>query len=80
MRATLHNHRVHEVRDEARASLLAYGFLRGRRRAQIELNPDTTHARYRRALLRAERIAEKFSGQDVREIRQCWAEWISGGS
>ena len=32
----LHNHRVVEVRQEARASLLAYGFLRGRSYAALE--------------------------------------------
>jgi hypothetical protein len=35
-RNSLHNHRVIEVRQEARAALLAYAFLRGRRYDQVE--------------------------------------------
>lgn len=79
VRASLHNHRVHDVRDEQRASLLAYGFLRGRSYSTIETNADVNHGSYRRALLRAERIAEKFGQQDVRIIRLCFAEWVSAG-
>lgn len=35
-RTSLRIHRTGEVRDEARAALLAYGFLRGRRYRQME--------------------------------------------
>ena len=32
----LHHHRIFDVRNEQRAALLAYGFLRGRRYKQLE--------------------------------------------
>src|SRR4051794_30482561 len=38
LRARLHTHRVREVRTEAHATHLAYGFIRGRSRLQIEPN------------------------------------------
>jgi hypothetical protein len=34
----LHHHRVNDVRRHAQSALLAYAFLRGRRRSQIEGN------------------------------------------
>jgi len=34
----LRQHRINDVRNESRASLLAYGFLRGRKRIQLEKN------------------------------------------
>lgn len=36
IREGLHLHRIHEVRPEARAALVAYGFLRGRTYRAIE--------------------------------------------
>jgi hypothetical protein len=79
VRTSLHNHRTNEVRNEQRASLLAYGFLRGRPLLRIETNPDTGHGFYRRALLRAEKIAEKFGRQDIRILRQAFAAWKCAG-
>lgn len=37
-RSMLHSHRVENVRDEARAAQIAYGYLRGRRYREIEPN------------------------------------------
>ncbi len=39
LRRGLRNHRVYEVRTEARAALLAYGYLRGRTYAALETKP-----------------------------------------
>jgi hypothetical protein len=41
LRGILHSHRVCEVRREQRASLLAYGFLRGVEYAAIEAKTET---------------------------------------
>lgn len=41
LRESLHLHRVRDVRGEARATHLAYGYLRGRQWAQIENNTTT---------------------------------------
>jgi hypothetical protein len=43
-RASLHEHRVLHVRPEQRATLIAYGYLRGRAYRQLEASP-----RYKRA-------------------------------
>jgi hypothetical protein len=55
-RFTLHQHRVFDVRKEARCSLIAYGYLRGRPLASFEKSgsrkPDWGNA---------ERIAKRFS-------------------
>lgn len=44
LRASLRTHRIRDVRREQRASLLAYGFLRGRSLASIERNPKVMHS------------------------------------
>lgn len=41
-RSGLRNHRVFEVRSEARAAQVAYAFVRGRTYAQLERSPLTT--------------------------------------
>lgn len=60
MRRALHEHRLNVVRPEARAALLAYGYLRHRRYTQIEAKaysqPNWT---------RAAQIASKFGGVKV---------------
>ena len=54
----LRHHRVHAVRDEARASLLAYGFLRGRAYSQIEGGNTPAHI-----LAKAATMATRFGGK-----------------
>jgi len=65
----LREHRLHEVRPEARASCLAYGFLRGRTYRRMEqicyTKPDWA---------KVERIAIKY-GTDERDIKQRFAQW-----
>jgi hypothetical protein len=39
VRLGLHSHRVNDVRSEARAAQLAYGYLRGRSYSAMEFNP-----------------------------------------
>jgi hypothetical protein len=64
----LRMHRVKEVRNEARASLVAYGFLRGKRYAQIEppgskrLNMDAV-----------KRLVAKYGGKPAVEGVDDWA-------
>jgi hypothetical protein len=73
VRASLHNHRVYDVRNEARAALLAYAFLRGK--PFPEPNPNTKHGNYALAMRRAEKIAEKFRREPIELIRARWPEW-----
>lgn len=68
----LQRYRTLTLRREARNSLLAYGFLRGKSYAEIESNgcyelPDFNQVK---------RMAEKFCEDDLRVIRQRWAEWL----
>ena len=57
-RNSLHLHRTIDVRQEARAALLAYAYLRGRPYHQVErpnsTTPDWTNVK---------RIAKKFGGE-----------------
>ena len=70
LRESLHNHRVNIVRKEARASLLAYGFLRGREYKTIE---GFTHTGF--SWKRVEDLVKRFAVGDQREILQKFAEW-----
>ena len=70
MRNNLHHHRVISVRHEARASLLAYGFLRGHTYQRME---KTSHTKpYWK---RIESIAERFGTGDIRDLKQKFSEW-----
>lgn len=70
-RIGLHQHRVVEVRGECRAAGLAYGFLRGRSYAAMEVKSHDTPP-----LARAKVIAEKFSDESAQVTKQRWAEWF----
>lgn len=72
LRETLHNHRVHDVRKEARCSQLAYGFLRGREYRQLETK---THEGNSPNWDKVESIALRFGGGDSRELKQLFEEW-----
>lgn len=65
IRCGLHLHRVNNVRGEARASLLAYGFLRGRSYAAVEdaKSPDSFQRQH--AMEKAAAIASRFGGVPV---------------
>ena len=86
-RNSLHNHRTYDVRNEARASLLAYGFLRGKTLTQIEKSTYTqTFGDYTYkcglgaiALRRAGKIAEKFSKEPNDIIKKRFEEWVNTG-
>lgn len=66
----LHGHRTEDVRSEARHSLLAYGFLRGRDYLQMEQSAHT-----KPNFGRIEKIASRFSDMDKREFAQRFEEW-----
>ena len=67
----LHQHRILDVRREARASQLAYGFLRGRdyrvMEAKCHENPDWKRVQW---------VVEKFCLTDKREAVQKFSEWV----
>jgi hypothetical protein len=59
----LKSHRRNEVRDEARHSLLAYGFLRGRRYSQIE-NQGNSSPDWKRVRQLITKFCEQAVNQD----------------
>jgi len=72
----LHQHRVMEVRQEARAAILAYGFLRGRSYEQME------RAKSKRIQWsRVEALVKKYGEDDIRDRMQKFTEWksVAGG-
>lgn len=73
---SLQGHRLGVVRPEARCSLLAYGFLRGRRYRQLEAkcHPESDEA-YKQRWNRVQEIVARFSGGDKRDIAQRLTEW-----
>lgn len=83
LRMALRAHRISAVRSEARASLLAYGFMRGR---TLKMMEDYVHAPILqvRALDRALAIAQAFSTDknggklDKRVVAQKFEQWRQG--
>jgi hypothetical protein len=68
---SLRDHRKREVRREARASNLAYGYLRGRPYKVIEQDPHTRPNRERVA-----EIVAKFGGMKKPEARERIDTWL----
>jgi hypothetical protein len=72
LRHSLNQHRKTDVRWEARSSMLAYGFLRGRpyklmeEKVRADNQPDWT---------RIEQLVKKFGEDDMRDRMQRFAEW-----
>ena len=72
VRTGLRLHRINDVRSEARAALLAYGFIRGRRYAVLE-NQGTKGVPLRRVATLAARY-----GVDKKLVEQTIKEWVDG--
>jgi hypothetical protein len=72
VRSQLHQHRVLDVRREARAAILACGFLRGRDYRRMEMTP-----RERPAWKRVEDLVKKYGQDDIRDRMQRFSEWRS---
>lgn len=72
IRYGLHEHRILDVRREARSTCLTYGFLRSRPYRTLEATchrqPDWE---------RVKQIAEKYGAGRPQDIRQRLAEWIA---
>lgn len=66
----LHFHRTYIVRNESRASQLAYAFLRGRTYAKTE-----DKAKSRPNWYNVYKIAERFSEEDKRAVAQRFEQW-----
>ena len=70
LNAGLHQHRIFDVRKEQRSTLIAIGFLKGKKYRQIERlaydQPDWD---------RIERLIMKYSEEDSRKTAQKFAEW-----
>lgn len=58
----LHYHRTHDVRNEARASQLAYGFLRGKKYATLEIPKVVDDYNYKLIQKRTAEIVKNFGG------------------
>lgn len=65
LRNDLHSHRVHVLRREARATLLAYGYARGKTYASMEGSPRSVPD-----WDRVERMIKKYS-----QLKQSIEEW-----
>lgn len=70
LRYALQQHRKTDVRQEARAAILAYGFLRGRDFRAMEAKGSK--APY---WSRIEALVKKYGEDDLRERMQRFAEW-----
>lgn len=73
MRISLWEHRIKIVRAEARASLLAYGFLRGRKIWTIETSGKLPPAIW----ARARQIAVRFSSEKEAVTRMRFEDWTA---
>jgi hypothetical protein len=81
----LHAHRVHDVRREQRASLLAYAFLRGVPLAAVEAKADPDEPEWLREARwkRVGQLVEKFGTVDRTAARNeqvvQLGQWITAG-
>jgi len=66
----LHHHRIVDIREEARASHLAYGFLRGKSYREMEHFSYTQPNWYK-----IEKMISKYCDQDWRTVGQRFAQW-----
>ena len=84
MRESLRRHRRRDVRAEARHSLIAYGFLRGRRYAQIEQPKEVWRGHQRGSgppnWNRVRDLVAKYGDMDKREAAQKLAEWSAAAA
>jgi hypothetical protein len=89
MRDSLYWHRVGVVREEARDSLIAYGFLRGLDYEQIEENPRWSNLDESGKMQlhlapdidNVWAIVERFRGErDYRDVAQKFEEWVQNSN
>ena len=71
-RLSLASHPRGRVREEARAALLAYGYLRGRRYRQIEAKASTPPE-----LFRIRDLAVKYGGLNKAETENSLRDWLN---
>jgi hypothetical protein len=71
-REALYFHRIRDVRDEARATLLAYGFLRGRKYRQMEAR---TRGLGEPTWGRVMKMVEKYGGKSPEEAFKAIEAW-----
>lgn len=74
VRSSLHGHRTGIVRNEARHSQLAYGFLRGRPYVAMEQKAKT-EPNWDRVENIAVRFRDSHGGQTPQNVKQRFAEW-----
>ena len=75
----LREHRINDVRDEQRATLLAYAFLRGKTYAEAEGNARQGEPRWRRVLEMVLKYGDRTTEQ--RDAFTAWVEsagWVHG--
>ncbi len=75
---SLRHHRVFDIRIEQRATLIAYGYLRGRAYRQIEQSPHWLKAPYCRPgpdWARVTAMIVKYAGGDKKVIFEQLKEW-----
>ncbi|KQZ49723.1 hypothetical protein ASD54_12350 [Rhizobium sp. Root149] len=70
LRHSLNEHRKFDVRREARAALLAYGFLRGLDYSRMEGKVDRPPY-----WSRIEQLVKKYGEGDIRDRMQRFSEW-----
>lgn len=71
---SLYLHRTKDVRNEARATQLAYGFLKGRTRSEIESPSETFYLSYGEHELKARTgaIVKKYGSEDLSKEVNNW--------
>jgi len=80
LKMELKGHRKTVVRDEARAALIAYGFLRGKPFRKVEKqakfhNSNPYSEANKKLWTRVEQIVSYFSNEDPRILKQKFAAW-----
>lgn len=72
LREGLYQHRIWDVRGEARAALMAYAYLRGKSVESVEPNAHQDYLASR-AFNRAKQIVKKFGNEEAQDGFRNWA-------
>ena len=72
LKQSLNRHRTWEVRIEARATLIAYGYLRGKQLHEIEPKCKLPNFRTMYVMPKVKAMVDKYGTKEQREAYEAW--------
>jgi hypothetical protein len=74
LKQSLNRHRTWDVRNEARATLIAYGYLRGRKFSEVE--PLCKNPNFRKLYImpKVKSMVDKYGNKEQKESYEAWVK------